>query len=97
MVRVLTEFGAGHIREAYIDDDDSNYVHGTEEAGHIVINPAPAIVDTLIHEILHRLYPAWPERVVAQKTSWLMNRMSHQEVKAIYREYVQRYTRRGPA
>ena len=95
MVRVLTEFGAGHIREAYIDDDDSNYWHGkASDEGHIIINPAPAIVDTVIHEILHRLYPAWPERVVAQKTSWLMNRMSHQEVKAMYREYAQRYARR---
>lgn len=94
MVAVWAEVGAGRIREDYICDPH-HFVDGeTQHTGHITINPAPAVVDTIVHEILHRLRPAWSERYVRRTTSYLMRRMTDEEIQALYEEYQRRVRRR---
>jgi len=50
----------------------------------------PEVVDTIIHELLHRLYPHWSERYIKNRTSYLMKRMTDEEVQLLYDEYQRR-------
>lgn len=84
--RVWAELGRGRIRETYIEDR-TQYVDGLIEGNEIWINPAPAVVETVIHELLHRMYPDWSERYVANRTTFVMRRMTDQDVQAFYQEY----------
>lgn len=93
LVRVLTEIGRGHISEGYIRDKDV-FIHGETYGRHIRINPAVATCDTLIHEALHRLEPAWSEVYVRRTTTYLLRRMSDEQVEALYEAYQQIAKRR---
>ena len=55
-----------------------------------VVEPVPQNIDTLIHELLHRLYPEWSENYVRNRTSFLMKRLSTDEVAVIHDEYNKR-------
>lgn len=90
LLRVLTELGAGQIKEAFIPSEKEFFVDGTTEGQAITINPVPQVVDTIIHELLHRLYPHWSERYIKNRTSYLMKRMSDEEVQLVYDEYQKR-------
>ncbi len=90
LLRVLAELGAGRIREAYIPSEPAYFVDGETEGQRITINPVPEIVDTIIHELLHRLYPKWSERYIKNRTTYLMTRMSDEEVRLLYDEYQRR-------
>jgi hypothetical protein len=93
LVRVLTEIGTGAISEAFIPDKHL-FVHGETVGRRITINPAIATVDTLIHETLHRLEPRWSENYVRRTTTWLMRRMSDEQIEALYHEYQRRVKKR---
>ncbi len=93
LVRVWAEIGAGKITEAFIRDR-GHFTDGYICNGHITINPAHQTVDTLIHEILHRLHPEWSERYVRRTTTYLRNRMTDEETLAFYGEYQRRAKRR---
>jgi len=92
LVRVCVELGRGHIREDWIEDK-REFVDGYIEGGTITVNPVPATVDTVIHEILHRLFPEWKEPYVRNRTTYLLRRMSDAEIRAFYTEYQQAVTR----
>lgn len=94
MVRVWTELGAGRISEAYIKDGKhftDGFANGT---GHITVNPVHQTVDTLIHEILHRLHPEWSENYVRRTTTFIRRRMTDEETLAFYQEYEKRKRKR---
>ena len=55
-LRLCVELGAAPITEAYLSSD-YEYVDGMCESGSITIAPHNHTVDTVIHELLHRLYP----------------------------------------
>jgi hypothetical protein len=90
LLRVLAELGAGQIREAFIPSEKHFFVDGETEGRAITINPVPEVVDTIIHELLHRLYPRWSERYIKNRTSYLMKRMTDEEVQLLYEEYQRR-------
>ena len=90
LLRVLAELGAGRIREAFIPSEKDFFVDGETEGRAITINPVPEVVDTIIHELLHRLYPQWSERYTKNRTSYLMKRMTDEEVQLLYEEYQRR-------
>lgn len=90
LLRVLTELGAGKIREAFIRSEKEFFVDGETEGWAITINPVPELVDTIIHELLRRLYPEWSERYIKNRTSYLMKRMTDEEVQLVYDEYQKR-------
>lgn len=97
MVRVWAELGAGQITEAYIKDKGAftdGYFNG---AKHITINPVHQTVDTVIHELLHRLHPHWCENYVRRTTTYLRRRMSDSETVAFYHEYQARSRKRKSA
>lgn len=92
LVRVLTAFNELKLREAYLEDGPQRWQHGMIDANRtqVTINPAPHVVDTLIHEILHAIEPDWSETTVRRMTTRLMRKLTHAEVKQIYEEYASR-------
>ena len=96
LVEVLAELGAGQIRERFIHDP-KELVHGETTGRRITISPAVALCDTVLHECLHRLRPAWSESYVRNRTSWLMRRMSEEQIEQVYREYGRRVAKRRPS
>ncbi len=95
--RVWAELGAGRITEAFIRDG-ANFTDGFFNGnGHITINPAHQTVDTVIHECLHRAFPAWSENYVRRTTTYLRKRMSDDEIQAMYHEYRKRAKKRKSA
>jgi len=93
MVSVWAELGAGRLTEDYIKDK-AQFVDGYIEGGHIYINPANAVVETCIHEILHRLHGEWSEAYVSNRTTFLLRRMTDAEIQQFYEEYQRRVKKR---
>lgn len=95
MVRVWAELGSGRISEAYIKDG-RYFTDGFTDDGskHITVNPCHQTVDTVIHEILHRLHPEWNENYVRRTTTYLRRRMTDEETMAFYAEYQKRKRQR---
>jgi hypothetical protein len=92
LMRVWAELGRGHITEdvTLTSDVKGERLHGVKCGRHIWINPVWAIVDTAVHELLHRLHPEWSERYVRRTTAFLMNRMTDAEAQTFYDEYQKR-------
>tara|TARA_R100001086_G_scaffold70468_1_gene33680 strand:+ start:618 stop:965 length:348 start_codon:yes stop_codon:yes gene_type:complete len=84
------ELGAAPITEAFLSSDDT-YVEGLCDIdGSVTVNPAHNTVDTVIHELLHRMYPERSERSVRRTTSMLRKTLSDNEVQLFYEEYKRR-------
>ncbi len=90
LVQVWAELGACRISEGRIDDTD-HFVEGVCVSGkNITINPSPALNDVVVHELLHRLHPEWPETYVRNRTTFLLRRMTDDEHERFYDEYQRR-------
>jgi len=89
LIRVCAEIGRGRITEATIHDRGGLMTEGFFDPAsqQITVDPCRGVVSVVVHEALHRLYPAWPESYVLGRTTWLLNRLTPQEQQAIYREY----------
>lgn len=88
--QVWAELKAGDdINEAYLQDEAKRQrIYGLTESNHrIYINTAPHVMDTLIHEILHRLKPRWGERRVLKTASRIIATMDDREVRRWHRQY----------
>lgn len=96
MVKVWAALGDGGITEdpGLKSDIRGERLHGYCEGRHIWVNPTWSVIDTVIHELLHRMYPGWSEEYVRNRTSYLVNRMTDEEAGAFYEEYVKRAKRR---
>jgi hypothetical protein len=53
----------------------------------IYIDPRPAIVATLLHELIHRRWRAWGEKRVLQEERRLLAHMTPEDVSRWYRMY----------
>ncbi len=91
LIEIMTEMGRTPIREAYIEDKN-NFIEGELDGKVITVNPVHALVDTIIHEVMHKLHPLWSEKSVRNRTTWLIRRLSDSEQIQIYREYMKRKT-----
>lgn len=82
------ELKRGHIIEAHLVSE-GEHVEGVCQGstGMIVVDPAPSVVDTLLHELLHRRFPRWGERRVSQTANRLVKQMDHATVRKWYRKY----------
>jgi hypothetical protein len=82
------EFKRGNIAEADLRDPafhlDGFCDHGTKR---VYVNPRPAVIETLIHELTHRRWPAWSERRVLRESRRVLAKMSDAEVADWYRKY----------
>lgn len=57
------EMARGRIYEASLRSE-TEVVHGLQEGLDIFVDPRPAIIETLWHELLHRRYPKKSEKEV---------------------------------
>ena len=96
MIRVLAELGAGNITEdpKLRSDIRGERLEGLQQGKHIWVNPIYGVVDTVIHECLHRAFPSWTENYVRNRTSFLMRRMTIAEIETVYDEYMKRARRK---
>jgi hypothetical protein len=91
--RLFAEVGNGHLSEAYVHEGRI-MIDGVQRGRHIWVNETNVIADPLIHECLHRMFPKWREAYVRRTTSYLLNRLSHEEVIQLVEIYQQRKKRR---
>lgn len=87
------EIDRGRIFECSLRDPKWR-LDGLQDGENIYIDPRPAIIETLCHELLHRMRPRWSERRVTQESRRLLSRMSEQDLAAWWRRY-QRIKRKG--
>ena len=88
------ELRQGRILEARLVEP-GYHVHGLSDpaTGVIVIDPAPATVSTLLHELLHRRFPRWGERRVSAEERRLMRYLSDDDIRWWYGQYLRRRKR----
>lgn len=55
--------------------------------GVVTVNPIPDILDTLVHELLHRRYPRWTETTVRRETTRFMHRLTPEDMRGLYDFY----------
>lgn len=96
--------GRGRITEGWLSAGPSSkvWVYGLamprEQPTHVMVNPVPSTLDTVIHEVLHALHPTWTERGVLRKTKALMRQMNDAEIQKlweIYQDRLKREKKRG--
>lgn len=85
--QILGELERGRITERYIVVPGLKVEGLTDPDGAITINPAHGIVDTVVHELLHRLHPEWSERYVRRTTSLIVNQLTDDDIEGFWRAY----------
>ena len=95
-LRLRSELDTAKITEAYVSSEDV-YVDGLCHAdGSVVINPQHQTVDTVIHELLHRIYPERSERSIRRTTTILRKTLTDKEVQQFYEKYKRRRKKGKP-
>lgn len=87
------EFRKGGIHEASIRAKGW-HVDGLcdHDKGAVYVNPAPSVVETVLHEVLHRRYPRWGEKRVDATAKKLLRSMNSRQVQWWYRQFQRRKT-----
>ncbi len=87
------EMELGRIWEVSLRSEELQ-VFGLSEGQNIYIDARLAIIEVLIHELLHRRFPDWSERKVRKTTKALTVRLSEQEKRRWWRGY-KRVSKKG--
>jgi hypothetical protein len=86
IAQVEAEFKRGGIREQHLVADGW-HLDGLCDGQNIYVDPAPAIVESLLHEVLHRRFPTWSESHVTRTAFRLLQKMDGPTVRRWYRRY----------
>lgn len=73
---------------------DYEQVDGLQEGETVYIDPRPAILEILLHEMLHRKHPRWGEKKVLRESRRLVLSMDEATKATWWRAY-QRVIRKG--
>lgn len=92
---LLDELARGRIYECSLRSDKWQH-DGMLDGESIYVDPRPAILETVIHELLHRRKPRLGERAVGRMARLLVVRMDEATKRQWWRAYL-RVKRRGPA
>ena len=87
------EFRKGKIVEQPLDGA-TDVLDGAMENGVVYVDPVPSVVETLLHELIHRRYPKWAESTVTRTAHKLVTAMSTEERRYWHRAYQRTVTRR---
>jgi hypothetical protein len=89
-LEVVAGLGAGGIESRRIDDDDEPgaVTYGVCESGNVTIDEPAHIVETLIHELVHRQRPTWSERRVRQAEQRLYGRLTRDDIETLHTIYL---------
>ena len=80
------ELQRGQIYECVLRDP-SWRLDGLQHGEAIYIDPRPAILETLVHELLHRRKPRWSERRVTMEARRILSKMSEPEIAQWWKRY----------
>ena len=83
LLELVAAIGAGGIWVGPLHDD-RDILHGLCEGGKVYVDQTVSTVDTLLHELTHRMRPAWSERTVRARTARLMHQLTRAEMDRIY-------------
>lgn len=83
---LLDEMNRGQVYECSIRSNKWQ-VFGLQEGSNIYIDPRPALVETVLHETLHRLKPRWGERTVTRVAHRLTMVMTEEQKWQWWRAY----------
>lgn len=99
LIDVLAEeFAKGKIYEATIVSDDGAHLEGLCDHGNgsITVDPKVSIVSTLLHELIHRKYPAWSEKRVRVAEKRALKQLSQKDIGVWYQRYWRAVRKRRP-
>ena len=82
----MDELRRGKVYECTLRDP-SWRLDGLQHGEAIYIDPRPAILETLVHELLHRRKPQWSERRVNREARMILSKMSEPEIALWWRKY----------
>lgn len=83
---LMDELQRGRVYECSLRDPNWR-LDGLQHGEAIYIDPRPAILETLCHELLHRRKPRWSERRVTREARVLLSKMSEQDLAHWWRRY----------
>lgn len=63
------------------------HLDGLRQGEDIFIDPRPAVIETVLHELLHRRHPRWGERTVTRTARRLLGAMSEAQKAAWWKAY----------
>jgi hypothetical protein len=76
------------IKEAYVNGDKEGLdIYGLNDGQTVYVNPAHVLVETAIHELIHRVKPRWGERRVRAETQRIVKTFEDADVLRWYRQY----------
>lgn len=90
---LAAELERGRIWELSLRDKGW-HLDGLQSGESIYIDPRPAVLETLLHELLHRRYRRLSERTVTREARRLLARMDEATKRRWWRAY-QRIKRKG--
>jgi len=98
LAELVEELAKGNITEADLRDP-THHLDGfcDYSSRRVYVNPRPGVVETLVHELIHRRYPRWSERRVDREAKGILGHMTPAEVDQWYRAYQEiKRTRKRP-
>lgn len=87
------ELARGKVYECSLRDSRWQ-IDGLQDGECIYIDPRPAVLETLVHELAHRRHPRMGERAVTRAARKLVGSMTEQEKASWWRAY-NRVKRKG--
>lgn len=87
LLQVATALGEGNVAEGFIQQEGWEINGLCDERNQVTVNPAHHVVKIAIHELLHRLYPDWSENYIRNRTSFIKNRMTDEQVQLFYDQF----------
>jgi hypothetical protein len=72
------------------------HLDGLQDGKAIYIDPRPAVLETLIHELIHRRHPRWGERAVTREARRLLATMDDKTKARWWRAYQRRKRKSCP-
>ena len=88
LLKLMARLGELTFEEKYIPDSGGHPVYAEWfPEGKIVVNPVRHIVDSVIHEGLHEMYPKYSERAILSLTGKLMKQLTEEDLLAVYESY----------
>ena len=92
---VWDELQRGRVYECSLSDKRW-HLDGLKDGQDVFIDVRPSILETLLHELLHRLKPRWGERRVTLEARHLLSHMSESQMRSWWTAYRRIRKRRGP-
>lgn len=90
---MFEELQRGKVYECTLRDPKW-HLDGFQSGEAIYIDPRPAVLESLIHELLHRRHRTWGERKVTRTARLLLAKMTDEQ-KATWWKAYQRIKRKG--